>query len=112
MARPLPLHGLSTPSRPARHLVQDAPHRPTVLRGAIVLLCLALSACKGGESAGATSPEEGAPGWAPNAKLMASAGSVVITPSTSKYVGGAVAAPGAVTGTIALATALPAPAPL
>jgi hypothetical protein len=92
--------------------VQHAPTRLIALRLTNAFVLLALLACKGGENADARAPGPGTPGWTPDAKIMATAGPVVIAAPSVQYVGGPVTTPGSVAGTITLAAPLPAPQPI
>src|SRR5476651_355470 len=98
VARPLPLH--SHHLDPVRYLVKDVFCRRAVPPFSAVLLLVALAACKGSESANAGPPAPGTPGWTPDAKIMATAGEVVIAAPSVRYTGGPVAAPGSVKGTV------------
>jgi hypothetical protein len=84
--------------------VKDLPFRRATPLLPAALVLLALVACKGNESANASAPPPGTPGWTPDAKLMATAGEVVIAVPAAKYAGGPVAAPGSVKGTVTVAS--------
>jgi Carboxypeptidase regulatory-like domain len=104
VARPLPL--LSHHLDPVRYLVKDVLSRRVVPHFSVALVLLALAACKGSESANAGAPTPGTPGWTPDAKIMATAGDVVIAAPSVRYTGGPVATPGSVKGTVSMASPL------
>jgi hypothetical protein len=84
--------------------VKDVPFRRATPLLPAALVLLALAACKGSESANASAPAPGTPGWTPDAKIMATAGEVVIAAPTVMYTGGPVAAAGTVKGTVTVAS--------